>query len=109
MSLDTGMPVQRSTIRAISSSVTLSRSKLSSLDWAARLSCSSSCFFSSGMAPYWSWAAFSRSYSRWAFSSWALAASSSSRSFCTLPMASFSFSHLALPALNWSRSPASSR
>ena len=52
ISLDTGMPVHRSTIRAISSSVTLSRSRLSSLDWAAKPSCSSNCFLSSGMIPY---------------------------------------------------------
>ena len=60
------------------------------------------------MRPYWSSAARLRSYCRWAASSSALALSSSSRSFCTLPMAFFSFSHWAFLALNSSRISASS-
>ena len=43
-----------------------------------------------------------------AFSISALTCSISSRSFCTLPMAFFSFSHWAFISLNWSRSSASS-
>ena len=49
-----------------------------------------------------------RSYSRSAFSIWALTCSISSRSFCTLPMASFSLSHFAFIDLNLSRSSANS-
>ena len=60
-SRETGIPVQRSTILAISSSVTLSRRILLSFaDWARRSS-SSSCFLASGRRPYFSSAAFSRS------------------------------------------------
>ena len=108
ISLATGMPVQRSMMRAISSSVTLSRSRERALPSLAMASSASSCFRSSGMRPYWSSAARFRSYCRWAASSSALALSSSSRSFCTLPMAFFSFSHWAFLALNSSRISASS-
>ena len=37
------------------------------------------------------------------FSIWLFRLSSSSRSFCTLPMEAFSFSHLAFSSLNWLR------
>ena len=102
------MPVQRSMMRAISSSVTLSRSRERALPSLAIFSSSSSCFFSWGILPYCSSAAFSRSYSRWAFSRAALADSRSSRSFWTLPMAPFSLSHWAFLALNSSRMSESS-
>ena len=92
-SFATGMPVQRSMMRAISPSVTRSRSRLRFLPSLAMFSSSANCFFSSGSLPYFSSAAFSRSYSRSACSIWALAASMSSRSFCTFSMAFFSFSH----------------
>ena len=103
MSLATGMPVQRSMIRAISSSVTLSRSRERALPSAAICSSASRAFFKAGILPYWSSAALFRSYSRWAFSSSALALSRSARSCWTLPMASFSLSHWAFLALNSSR------
>ena len=62
INLDTGIPVQRPTIRAISSSVTLSRNnELLSLDRSAFASSSSSCFFKDGNFPYFNSAALFRS------------------------------------------------
>ena len=106
-SFETGMPVQRETIFAISSSVTRSRSKVLSLVSLACSSFSSSCC-SCGSLPYCSSAAFVRLYSSLAFSIWWLTSSISERIFCTFSMPCFSFSSFAFIALNWSRSLASS-
>ena len=105
----TGMPVQRPTIRAISSSVTLSRRSVESFSAvSARFSSSSSSFFKAGSLPYFSSAARLRSYVRSAASISAFTCSSSSRSFCTFEIAFFSFSQRAFIALNCSRISASS-
>ena len=109
MSFATGMPVQRATMRAISSSVTLSRSSVRRcFSLSAIFSSSSSSRCSCGRRPYLSSAARLRSYSRCAFSICALTCSISSRSFCTLPMDCFSFSHLAFISLKRARMSASS-
>ena len=109
ISLATGMPVQRAMILAISSSVTRSCKRLASLPACSALasSCSSS-LCRAGRRPYFSSAALFRSYSRSALAISPFTVSISSRSFCTLPMADFSFSHLALISLNRSRMAASS-
>ncbi len=102
ISLETGMPVHRATILAISSSVTLSRSR--TLSGFSDFSASSSSFCSLGRVPYLSSAARFRSYLRSAAAMSALVFSISSRSFCTLPMSVFSFSQRAFMALKVSRS-----
>ena len=109
-SFSTGMPVQRATMRAISSSVTRSRRRLSCAEpeVSALCSCSASCFCSSGRRPYFSSAALLRSYSRSAFSMAALVCSICSRMDCRLPMLLFSLSHRAFMALYCSRISASS-
>ena len=108
MSLETGIPVQRSMIFAISSSVTLLRSKFEPfVFWVCFSSCSS-CFLSSGRSPYLSFAAFSYSPFFSASSMSRLSCSIFSRSCWTCPMAFFSFSHCAFMVLKVSRFSASS-
>ena len=103
----TGMPVQRPTMRAISSSVTLSRSSVAF--WVLPFSSKfASCFCSSGSLPYFNAAALSRSYSRSASSIWDPTCSISSRSFCTCPIDVFSFSQRAFISWNCSRISVSS-
>ena len=93
ISLVTGIPVHRATIRAISSSVTRSCSRVESRSAAsASFSSSASSFWSWGRRPYLSSAAFCRSYCIWADSMSAFTFSISSRRERTLTMALFSFS-----------------
>ena len=107
ISLETGIPVQRQTILAMSSSVTLScKSPFSPLPLSAAFSLSSSCFLSSGSLPYLSCAALLRSYSLSAVSASRFTRSISSRSFCTLFMLSFSFCKRAFMAEYFSLSSA---
>ena len=108
MILATGMPVHLPTTLAISSSVTLSRSRLDCCASSASFSSFSSSALSCGSLPYLSSAALLRSYSRSARSISPPTCSISSRSFCTLVMAAFSLSHWAFIELNCSRSWASS-
>src|SRR5450830_1624538 len=102
---DTGMPVQRLTTWAISSSVTDCLSSTPPFSCDSNWSCCASTFFSSsGIAPYLSCAAFSRSPSRVAFvnstffssSSLPSRAASSMTSFClcqdSFSRSAFSFS-----------------
>ena len=109
ISLATGIPVHRSIIRAISSSVTLSRSKECRLtDCSVFFSSSASSFCSCGSLPYFNSAALLRSYSCCARSICALTDSISARRFCTFPIEAFSFSHFAFISLNCARISASS-
>ena len=96
-------------MRAISSSVTLSRRSERALLSCVSFSCCSSSFFKAGILPYCNSAALFKSYSRWACSNRALAASNSWRSFWTLPIAFFSLSHCAFFAENSSRISDNSR
>ena len=72
-------------------------------DVSAFSSSSASCFCKSAILPYFSSASLLRSYSRSALSISFEHCSISSRSFCTLEIADFSFSHLAFISLNCSR------
>ena len=101
------MLVHLDTIRDISSSPTVSRRSVRCCSASFASSCSSS-FTSFGNTPYFSSAARLRSYSACAFSIEALVCSICSLIFCALPIAFFSFSHLALMAENSSLSSLSS-
>ena len=107
MSLATGIPVHLDTILAISSSVTHSCTSERSFSLTF-FSSSASSFSRAGSLPYWSSAAFSRLYSRLANCICLLTSSISSRRWLKRSTEAFSLSHLALPALNSSLSPASS-
>ena len=107
VSLATGIPVQREMIFAISSSVTLSRTKDKSLFFTFASSLSN-CFCNWGNLPYCNSAIFSRSYLLWAICISFLTCSTCSRSSCNLFTEFFSFSHWAFLLLNASLSSANS-
>ena len=94
LNLLTGIPVHLDIILAISSSVTLSWTRLISLllDF---FSASSKAFCACGSLPYWSSAALLRSYSLLACAIWVLIWSISSFNLLTWSTEDFSLSHLA--------------
>ena len=107
VSFATGIPVHLDTIRAISSSVTLSCTRLRS-SFLTFSSSASSSFCNWGSLPYCSSAALFRSYFCCASWIWRFTASISSRRLDNLSTLAFSFCHWALPAANLSWSSASS-
>ena len=101
----TGIPVQRDMIRAISSSVTLSCTRLRS--WFLTFSSSASNSFCNwGSLPYCNSAALLRSYCCWARAMSRPICSISSLSEDSRSTEAFSFSHWALLLANWSWSSA---
>ena len=97
----TGIPVHLEIIFVISSSVTLFLNRPSSFPFSDNSSSAFNSFCNSGSLPYLSSATFPKSYSLSACSICAFTCSISSRNFCTLEIACFSFSHFAFIPSNF--------